>query len=187
MSETTPRLYFADLAAYNSGRLRGVWVDFFKGIEPDDVQVAIDYMLHHSPFQDAEEWRIDDTESFAGFNGCDFETLCNVAALIHEHGEEPIKGYLSHLGDDADLDEFSNYYIGCFKSEADFCEEHLGGEGGLCTAAEGIQVFDWTTLDQYIDWEAIRETIPTGIANDAFINSYWSHEVGHEEIYVYTR
>jgi len=176
MSQTTPRLYFADLAAYNSGRLRGVWVHFFKGIEPDDVQVAIDYMLHTF---NAEEWRIDDTESFAGFDGCDIKTLCNIAALIHEHGEEPVKGYLSHRGDDADLDEFSNYYIGCFKSKADFCEEHLGQEGGLCAAAKGIQVFDWSTLDQFIDWEAI--------ASDAFISGYWSHEVGHEEIYVYTR
>ncbi len=175
MSETTPRIYFADLAAYNSGRLRGVWVDFFEGIEPDDVQVAIDYMLHHSPFQDAEEWRIDDTESFAGFNGCDFEKLCQVAALIHEHGEEPVKGYLSNLGDDADLDEFTDYYIGCYKSEASFCEEHFA----IAEAAEAIQVFDWATLDQYIDWAAI--------AVDAFINSYWSHEVGHEEIHVYTR
>ncbi|NEQ27511.1 MAG: antirestriction protein ArdA [Microcoleus sp. SIO2G3] len=174
---TTPRIYFADLAAYNNGRLRGVWVDFFEGIEPDDVQVAIDYLLHESS---GDEWRIDDTESFAGFNSCDLEKLCTVAALIHQHGEEPVKGYLSHRGDDADLDEFSDYYIGCYKSETAFCEEHLGEEGGICTAAEAIQVFDWgATLDQYIDWEAI--------ANDAFINDYYSHEVGHEQIYVYSR
>ncbi|MBD2019242.1 antirestriction protein ArdA [Leptolyngbya sp. FACHB-36] len=172
----TPRVYFADLAAYNNGRLRGVWVEFYEGIEPEEVQFAIDYMLHES---EGEEWRIDDSENFAGFQSWDLEKLCQVAALIHQHGEDAVKGYLAHLGNDADLDEFSDYYIGCYKSETAFCEERLGEEGGICTAAEAIQVFDWATLDQYIDWEAI--------ANDAFINSYYSHEVGHEEIHVYTR
>lgn len=167
-----PRVYFADLAAYNNGRLRGVWVEFFEGIQADDVQLAIDYLLHTS---EGEEWRIDDSENFAGFTSSDLEKLCEVAALIHQHGEEAVKGYLTHLGDDADLDEFSDYYIGCYKSEAAFCEEHLQ----IVEAAEAIQVFDWATLDQYIDWEAI--------ANDAFINSYYSHEVGHEEIHVYSR
>lgn len=167
-----PRVYFADLEAYNSGRLRGVWVDFFEGIQPDDVQVAIDYLLHKSS---GDEWRIDDSENFAGFTCWDLEKLCEVAALIHEHGEEAVKGYLAHLGDDANLDEFSDYYIGCFKSEATFCEEHFQ----IAEAAETIQVFDWATLDQYIDWEAI--------ANDAFINSYYSHDEGHEKIHVYLR
>lgn len=173
---TQPRIYFADLAAYNNGRLRGVWVDFSEGIEPDEVQFAIDTMLKDSH---GDEWRIDDTENFAGFESWDLEKLCQVAALIHEHGEEPIKGYLAHLGDDADLDEFTDYYIGCFKSEVAFCEEHLGEEGGICTAAEAIQVFSWATLDRFIDWDQI--------ANDAFIELYYSHNAGHEEIHVYVR
>ncbi|MBD2078427.1 antirestriction protein ArdA [Leptolyngbya sp. FACHB-17] len=173
---TTPRVYFADLAAYNAGRLRGVWVEFFEGIEPDKVQFAIDAMLKSS---EGEEWRIDDYENFAEFTSCDLEKLCQVAALIHEHGEEPIKGYFAHRGDDAEIDEFTDYYIGCYKSEAAFCKEHLGEEGGICEAAEAIQVFDWATLDKFIDWEAI--------ANDAFINSYYSHEEGYEKTHVYLR
>jgi antirestriction protein len=167
-----PRIYFADLAAYNNGCLRGVWVEFFEGIQSDDVQVAIDYMLYES---DGDEWRIDDYEGFAEFKGCDLEKLCQVAALIHKYGEEPVKGYFAHRGDAADPDEFTDYYIGSYTSEAAFCEEHFQ----IAEAAEKIQVFDWATLDQYIDWEAI--------ANDAFIISYYSHEVGNEEIYVYTR
>lgn len=172
----TPSIYFADLEAYNNGRLRGVWIEFSEGIDPDDVQFAIDAMLKGSH---GEEWRIDDRENFAGFESCDLEKLCAVAALIHKHGEEPVKGYFSHRGDDADPDEFTDYYIGSYKSESAFCEEHLGEEGGICKAAEEIQVFDWATLDQFIDWERI--------ANDAFINSYYSHEVGHAEIHVYLR
>lgn len=59
--------------------------------------------------------------------------------------------------------------------KADFCEEHLG----IAEAAENIQVFDWATLDKYIDWERI--------ANDAFINSYFSHEESYEKTHVYCR
>lgn len=172
MNTPTPRIYFADVEAYNNGRLRGVWVDFFKGIQPDDVRAAIAYLFE---WTDKEEWRIDDTEDFAGFSGCDLERLCEVADLIHQHGEEPVKGYFANRGDDTDLSEFESYYMGCFESETDFCEEIFD----VATQAEKIQVFSWATLDQYIDWSAI--------AVDAFINSYWSHQVGHKEIYVYAR
>ncbi|MBN8564761.1 MAG: antirestriction protein ArdA [Leptolyngbya sp. UWPOB_LEPTO1] len=168
---STPRVYFADLAAYNNGHLRGVWVDFYEGIEPDDVQFAIDALLKDS---EGEEWRIDAYEGFAEVKSSDLEKLCQVAALIHEHGEEPIKGYFAYFGDDAEIDEFPDYYIGCYKSEAAFCEEHLQ----IAEAAEKIQVFDSATLDQYINWEAI--------ANDAFISLYHAHKEGYEQIHVYT-
>lgn len=168
----TPRVYFADLAAYNSGRLRGVWVEFYEGIEADEVQFAIDAMLKDS---EGEEWRIDDYENFAEFKSWDLEKLCEVAALIHEHGEGAVKGYLSHRGDDADLDEFSDYYLGCFTSEVAFCEEHFQ----IAEEAEKIRVFEWATLDKFIDWEAI--------ANDAFISLFYAHDEGHEKIHVFSR
>ncbi|MEP0910877.1 antirestriction protein ArdA [Leptolyngbya sp. GB1-A1] len=170
----TPRIYFCDLAAYNRGKLRGVWIELFEGIQADDIQLAIDYMLHHSPYWDAEEWRIDDTENFPSLCCSDLETIAQAANLIHQYGAAAIEGYFAHLGSDADLDQFEDYYIGAFESEEDFCQEHLH----IAEAAEGIQVFDWATLDQYIDWEAI--------ANDAFINSYYSHEAGGK-VHVYIR
>jgi antirestriction protein len=172
----TPRIYIADLAAYNGGRLRGVWIDFKSGITADEVQFAIDALLKGSQ---GEEWRIDDTEHFAGFESWDLKRLCQVSELIHEHGEVAVKGYLAHRGSDADLEEFADYYMGCFTSKANFCEDHLGVEGGICAAAEGVQVFDWATLDQYINWERI--------ATDAFINSYFSHTESHEKVHVYIR
>ncbi|MBW4523476.1 MAG: antirestriction protein ArdA [Scytolyngbya sp. HA4215-MV1] len=171
-----PRVYFSCLASYNAGRLFGVWVDLFEGITAEDIQLAIDYMLHKSPVEDAEEWRIDDSEGFADINPpTDLERLATLANLIHEHGEGIIKGYLAHQGNDADLDELEDYYIGTYKSEADFCQEHFD----IAEAAKKIRVFDWATLDQYIDWEAI--------ANDAFINSYYSHQESYEVVHVYTR
>lgn len=172
---TTPRVYFADLAAYNNGQLRGVWVDFYEGIEADDVQFAIDALLKDS---EGEEWRIDDYEDFAGCKISDLETLCQVAELIHEHGEGAVKGFIGHVGEEYLFDRtcsFEDNYRGCFKSEVDFCQEHFQ----IAEEAKEIRVFDWATLDQYIDWKAI--------ANDAFINSYYSYKAGYEEIHVYVR
>ena len=174
-----PRIYFADLEAYNSGRLQGDWVEFFDGIEADDVRLAVDAMLKKSA---GEEWRIDDREHFAEFDGNNFEELCQVAALIHEHGEGAVKGFISHVGSSyvgENLDSFDDIYMGCFKSEVDFCEERIGDEGGLKAAAEEIQVFDWGTLAQYIDWECI--------ANDVFISLYFSQYEGYQKVHVYLR
>jgi antirestriction protein len=44
----TCRIYVADLAAYNSGRLRGAWIDL-DGKDSSDVLNEINAMLAHSP------------------------------------------------------------------------------------------------------------------------------------------
>lgn len=55
------RIYAACLAAYNSGRLHGVWIDC-DGKDADEIQEAISAMLEASPEPDAEEWAIHDFE-----------------------------------------------------------------------------------------------------------------------------
>jgi antirestriction protein len=45
---TSPRIYAADLAAYNSGRLRGIWIDV-AGKDADELHDEIDAMLARSP------------------------------------------------------------------------------------------------------------------------------------------
>ncbi len=42
-----PRIYVADLAAYNAGKLRGVWIDATK--EPDEIHAEVLAMLAGSP------------------------------------------------------------------------------------------------------------------------------------------
>jgi antirestriction protein len=178
--QSSPQIYVACLAAYNNGKLHGVWIEFYEGIEADDVQAEIDAMLKSSPEPDAEEWDIHDSESFADFKSHDLEKLCQVAELIHQHGEEAVKGFISHVGEDYLFDRtcsFEDTYLGCFESEASFCEDHFSH---LSEASEQIQVFSWgATLDQFIDWERI--------AHDAFINSYYSHQPSHNEVHVYLR
>lgn len=168
-----PQIYVADLAAYNYGSLRGVWIEFAKGTEAEEVRAEITELLEDS---DGDEWRIDDTEGFAEFKSSDLEKLCQVAALINQHGETPVRGFFNNRGDDEDPDSFGDYYRGCYESEEEFMQEicsHIDSE------AEKIQVFEWATLDKYIDWESI--------AHDAFINDYYSYSPKYQEVHVYTR
>lgn len=177
-NKVTPSIYVACLAAYNAGHLHGDWIEFYEGIDADDVQTAIDAILKTSPEPDAEEWDIHDSEYFADFKSHDLEKLCQVAELIHQYGEEAVKGFISHVGEDYLFDRtcsFTDTYLGCFESEAAFCENHFD----ISESAAKIQVFDWATLDQFIDWERI--------ANDAFINTYYSHTPHYNEVHVYLR
>lgn len=53
---TEPRIYVADLAAYNSGYLHGVWID--ATLDASDIQDQVNAMLEQSPVGDAEEYAI---------------------------------------------------------------------------------------------------------------------------------
>jgi len=61
-----PRIYVADLAAYNNGILHGVWID--ATTELDDIQEQVRKMLRSSPEQDAEEYAIHDYEGFGNYD-----------------------------------------------------------------------------------------------------------------------
>lgn len=59
---TEPKIYVADLAAYNNGKLHGVWIDATLDLE--DIQAAVSSMLKNSPEGFAEEYAIHDYEGF---------------------------------------------------------------------------------------------------------------------------
>lgn len=122
----TPKIYVADLAAYNAGSLRGVWIDATK--EPDEIHAEVKAMLAESPEPVAEEWRIDDHEGFGGVyisEWASFEEIHKIALLIEEHGE--LGGeLLSHWYNDvAEVRRLfdDGHYLGAFDSVADYAEE----------------------------------------------------------------
>src|SRR4051812_38892101 len=83
---TEIRIYVADLAAYNSGILHGVWIDATLDVE--DIQEQIDAMLKASPVADAEEYAIHDHEGFDGYSLGEYEGIQaahDVAAFIEEY------------------------------------------------------------------------------------------------------
>ncbi len=92
------RIYVADLAAYNNGKLHGVWINACD--ELDEIHRQVQAMLKDSPEADAEEWAIHDYEGFGGYPLSEYQGLDSaheIACFINEHGE--IAGeLLSHFG-----------------------------------------------------------------------------------------
>ena len=64
LTDTETKIYVADLAAYNSGVLHGVWLDASEDM--DYIQDKVNDMLKRSHVHDAEELAIYDYEGFAG-------------------------------------------------------------------------------------------------------------------------
>ncbi|MCP4409315.1 MAG: antirestriction protein ArdA [Gammaproteobacteria bacterium] len=80
------RIYVADLAAYNAGKLHGVWIDASSDLETLQEQVSV--MLASSPEPDAEEYAIHDYEGFADYSLSKYEGLQSVheiACFIEEY------------------------------------------------------------------------------------------------------
>jgi len=67
------RIYVADLAAYNNGKLHGVWIDATQDL--DDIQEQINAMLEKSPEGFAEEYAIHDDEGFGGYSVGEYDGI----------------------------------------------------------------------------------------------------------------
>jgi len=122
----TPTIYVADLAAYNAGKLRGVWIDATQ--EPNEIKAEVQAMLAESPEPVADEHAIHDTDGFGGVfisEWANFEDVHQIALLIEEHGSLGAE-LLIHWNNDVDevrrLFE-DGYYLGAWESVADYAQE----------------------------------------------------------------
>ena len=83
---TEIRIYVADLAAYNNGKLHGVWINACDDLE--DIQEQINKMLASSPEGFAEEYAIHDYEGFGGYSLGEYEGIeaaHEIACFIEEY------------------------------------------------------------------------------------------------------
>jgi antirestriction protein len=129
-----PRIYVADLAAYNAGRLHGSWLDADQEI--DVLHEQVQAMLRRSPEPGAEEYAVHDFENFGEFVPHEFEPLERLARIgrgISEHG--PAFGaWAAHCaGDDELLDQFEDAFRGEWASLAAYTEELLDDLGATAT------------------------------------------------------
>jgi antirestriction protein len=128
-------IYVADLAAYNSGKLHGDWLDLEDFVDADDVQEAIDRILAESPVPDAEEFAIHDYES-TGFDVSvgQLGEYVSIKKLMELEkalaaADEPnaFAAFLDHHGGDVDfaIEHFQDAYRGHYKDVEDFAHEWL--------------------------------------------------------------
>lgn len=169
-----PRIYVADLAAYNNGKLHGIWIDAAQ--DPDEIRTEIEQMLANSSETVAEDWAIHDFEGFEGISLSEYESIDKISELaqaISEHGKA-YAVYVNYHGlEYSNLDDFQEAYCGCYDSEEDFVQE-LWEETGRLKALEALGI-----SSSYINWE--------NIATDLFIDSYFSVKVSYQEVYVFHR
>lgn len=127
--ELVPRIYVADLAAYNDGQLHGTWIDAAQ--EPELLQQDIDEMLARSPKPHAGDWAIHD---FSGFNGLhlgeweNLDYVSRVAKGITEHGLA-YAHWATLVSSDEELDEFPERYLGQFDSLGAYVDDLVGDLG----------------------------------------------------------
>jgi len=164
------RIYVADLAAYNSGRLHGVWIDACE--ELDDIQDQINRMLESSPIADAEEYAIHDHEGFGSYGLGEYEGIKSaheVACFIEEFpdfGDELLNNFNGDI-DEARTAAEENYY-GCHTSLADYAQE-------LTESTSEVPKH----LELYIDYERM--------GRDMEINGdIYTIEIAHDEVHVFS-
>ena len=118
------RIYVADLAAYNNGKLHGVWIDATQ--ELDNIWKAVNALLKASPEGFAEEYAIHDYEGFGCYRLSDYEGIESaheIACFIEEFSDfgADLLAYSTDLEEAKRQAEES--YQGCFKSLADYAED----------------------------------------------------------------
>lgn len=165
----TLRIYVADLAAYNNGVLRGVWID----ATDDDIPEQIQAMLVDSP-EHSEEWAIHDYVGFAGIRlseSEDIERVHDLALAIEEYGEA-FALYAGLVGDDyATHESFQDAYQGEWNSEEDFAYDWWEQAGYLAQIPDNLQC--------YIDFERV--------ARDLFIDGFMSERDSSGNVIVFAR
>ena len=166
--EAGPRIYVACLAAYNSGILHGRWI---RATTPDEIKAEVSAMLAESPVPQAEEWAIHDYEGFEGVSLSEctsFETVCDLAAFLGEHGRLGAKLHRHFGGQLEEARAAFEDYAGQYKTAADFAEEMIRETGTQIPAS----------LEYYIDWQAL--------ARDMALNGeILVFQTGFDEVHIF--
>jgi antirestriction protein len=159
------KIYVADLAEYNDGRLVGKWFDLSDYSDASELMVAIQEMLDEQTAKDKhgevhEEWAVHDFEGFprsfySEYMGeKDFEKLYQIAEVANDRGL-PIDVLMEAVADfGADEDEIERiaeaYYTSIPASmgneSRDFAYEYIDSIGSITDAV--------SNPDFYFDYES---------------------------------
>lgn len=163
------RIYVADLAAYNNGKLHGVWINACDDL--DAIKAQVNEMLAKSPEGFVEEYVIHDYEGFGGYTLSEYAgigAVHNIACFIAEYPDFGGE-LLNHFG--GDLEEARSAaeenYCGCYKSLADYVQE---------LTEETTQIPE--SLSYYIDYERMGRDMELG--GDIF-----TIEIGYETVCIF--
>ncbi len=168
------QICITDISQYSIGNLRFQWFDLYDYEDVDALNQAIKTWLKE---YESEEWGVEDTSGTCGLFTQNLDKYFQLRDLLNGDADyDAVEGFIKIQGKDCNLDEFEDYYIGCYNSEEEFAKEYnqsLIQEYQLSELKIGYQ-----TIDELIDWEAV--------ANDYFINDFNSH-IAIDGCYVYRK
>jgi antirestriction protein len=158
------KIYVADLAEYNDGRLVGKWLDLSDYSDASELMGAIQEMLDEQTAKDKsgevhEEWAVHDFEGFprsfySEYMGeKDFEKLYQIADVANDRGIpiDVLMEAVADFGADEDqIEEIADAYYGSVSTNfgnefKDFAYEYIDSVGGF----EGV-----SNADFYFDYDS---------------------------------
>lgn len=172
----TPKIYVADLAAYNAGILHGTWINCNQ--DKDEIFEEIFEMLKDSPEPIAEEWAIHDYEGFGSLPVSEFhdiEKLAETAMLLEEYGPLALE-VMAYLGGDLDAQEtrriIDEQYQGEYRSISDWAESFLEETGQLENIPDNLRYyFDYDSFARDCELNGDIFTI----AENGELHVFWAH------------
>lgn len=141
VNDDTPKIYVADLEAYNNGRLSGVWLDLTDYSDAEELMDAINDFLKTTG---GEEYAVHDYENlpssmYSEYMGVrDFEEIYEMLDLAKDN-DLPLDVVMEVVSqfDRSALDE----YTGTYDSEQDFAEQLV----------DDIGITSFTDFEYYLE------------------------------------
>lgn len=159
---TTPKIYVADLAAYNAGRLIGEWLYLPDYHDVDDLMRDVKDVL-----EEGEEWAVHDYEGlprslYSEYPGRDgLRQMLYYVDLLDECRRPDAADYFVQyiaLDRDYDPEEWPDYfqqsYRGTYESPEDWAYEYIESTGMLGDMPENLQY--------YFDYEKFARDVRIG-------------------------
>lgn len=145
----TPRIYVANLAAYNAGRLRGAW------IEPSsDREELVEQVIEAIGGNPDNEWSFHDYEAFPNMGeNPSLKDVAAMAELLEEHPYAIVNAAMDFAGDEVDaLKEWLDEGYGTYESKRDYVEQMIDDQGGLSKLGR-------QTIDIYFDYDTFGHDV----------------------------
>ena len=170
--KTTPRIYVANLAAYNAGRLRGAWIE--PSTEADELSEQVIEAIGGNA---DHEWAIHDYDAFPNMGEHpSLEDVAAMAELLEEHPYAILRAAQGFVArDDVDaLRDFLDEGYGVYESKTDYVEQMVDDQGGPSKLGK-------QTIESYFDYDAFGHDVALEDDEDRY-KGMSDSEIGQEVI-----
>jgi antirestriction protein len=159
----SPRIYVGTYSKYNSGSIKGAWLDL-EDYSDKDAFLSACRELHKD--ESDPELMFQDFEGFpkAFYSESSVSNELWQWLELDEDDRELLAVYQDNVNQNADIDEARENFAGKFDSESDWAANFLEDTGGL----EGVPEH----LRSYIDYEAYARDARLG-GDMVFVRQAW--------------